>query len=578
MKHGAYIFLACVIVFALFVRTATFSYIGLDDAAYTFRNPFVASGLSVSNVVEAFSNFRHGGIWMPVTYISYMVDASFCRMTGIPLIGWMHFVNVILHVLNFLLLWKLLCVLCGSPEGKALPQSTPSASLPRQLSTIVAALAAMIWAIHPLRVEPVAWIAARKELLWSLFALCGLVCWIGWCAQRSSLNRRLTTIFCLLACLSKPTAMCFPLLAALVEWRGRRVDASVLGKAMGLRSQALRYMPLVTIAAATAAIAAYSQTHIAGQGATALYAASFAHRLVNALSAIGFYLRSAVWPVGLHVDCRAIPSLWPIGAAWDFLALAVAVMATAGIIVVGRHRHSTADSSQLPTAIIFSASWFLLSLLPTLGLFGSFGIEAHADRFAYLPTMAFSFILLIPLSSAAGRNRSSSLILPLAIILSLSVVTFRQLSYWRDDATAHGRALACDPQHPRAMVHVADSLCSRRHDFDGGISLYRKALSLSGTVPEGGFNVPDVQARLAYALASRGLPGDFQEIKRLGAKVLSDFRNDRRGMMLDALGTAFMYDGDLKRAALLFKASIEAPDRFWPKAPTIRKLQRCKSM
>ena len=266
MKHGAYIFLACVIVFALFVRTATFSYIGLDDAAYTFRNPFVASGLSVSNVVEAFSNFRHGGIWMPVTYISYMVDASFSRMTGIPLIGWMHFVNVILHVLNFLLLWKLLCVLCGSPEGKALPQSTPSASLPRQLSTIVAALAAMIWAIHPLRVEPVAWIAARKELLWSLFALCGLVCWIGWCAQRSSLNRRLTTIFCLLACLSKPTAMCFPLLAALVEWRGRRVDASVLGKAMGLRSQALRYMPLVTIAAATAAIAAYSQTHIAGQG------------------------------------------------------------------------------------------------------------------------------------------------------------------------------------------------------------------------------------------------------------------------------------------------------------------------
>ena len=149
MKHGAYIFLACVIVFALFVRTATFSYIGLDDAAYTFRNPFVASGLSVSNVVEAFSNFRHGGIWMPVTYISYMVDASFCRMTGIPLIGWMHFVNVILHVLNFLLLWKLLCVLCGSPEGKALPQSTPSASLPRQLSTIVVALAAMIWAIHP---------------------------------------------------------------------------------------------------------------------------------------------------------------------------------------------------------------------------------------------------------------------------------------------------------------------------------------------------------------------------------------------------------------------------------------------
>ena len=109
MKKGAYILFAGVIVFSLFVRTVMFSYIGLDDAAYTFRNPFVAGGLSIPNVVEAFSNLRHGGIWMPVTYISYMADASFCSMTGLPLIGWMHFMNVLLHVLNFLLLWKLLC-------------------------------------------------------------------------------------------------------------------------------------------------------------------------------------------------------------------------------------------------------------------------------------------------------------------------------------------------------------------------------------------------------------------------------------------------------------------------------------
>ena len=201
-------------VFALYARCITFSFIGLDDAAYTFRNPFVAGGLSVPNVVEAFTNLRHGGIWMPVTYVSYMLDASICRWTGLPLMGEMHFVNVLLHTANFILLWKLIRLLTTNHQ---------------QLTTIIAALAAMIWAVHPLRAEPVAWIAARKELLWALFALCGLIFWIkaltvahshapilppsthsllcALCVSAGDKNKFLTMLFCALACLSKPTAM-----------------------------------------------------------------------------------------------------------------------------------------------------------------------------------------------------------------------------------------------------------------------------------------------------------------------------------------------------------------------------------
>ena len=164
-------FLFCVGgVVALYARCIFFSYIGLDDAAYTFRNPFVAGGLSAPNVVEAFTNLRHGGIWMPVTYVSYMLDASICRWTGLPLMGEMHFVNVLLHTANFILLWKLIRLLTTNHQ-------TPTTNH-QQLTTIIAALAAMIWAVHPLRAEPVAWIAARKELLWSLFTLSGIILWI----------------------------------------------------------------------------------------------------------------------------------------------------------------------------------------------------------------------------------------------------------------------------------------------------------------------------------------------------------------------------------------------------------------
>ena len=683
-------FLFCVGgVFALYARCILFSFIGLDDAAYTFRNPFVAEGLSVANVVEAFTNLRHGGIWMPITYVSYMLDSSICRWTGLPLIGEMHFVNVLLHVVNFMLLWKLLCKLFGASalertrwtngttettgtDGTTDNQqptiAVTAASRPfgtrnqlstinYQLSTGIAALTAMIWAVHPLCAEPVAWIAARKELLWTFFTLSGIIFWIrgmrdagydnrqhttdsrndkrqSTCRkvgcrtdrrspnvesrqssttnyQLSTINYQLSTLICCaLACLSKPTAMCFPFLLLLVTWWMRKEDRRVFS----IRDETIEVpnnpqsttlfplpsslfpfpsslFPLLSflLAAATAAIAAYSQTHVAGQDVVALYAAPISHRLVNALSAIGYYLRVTFCPFGLHVDCRSVPGLWPLDAGWNFAALAIAAVAAFLCWIKGRG------------LIIFSALWFLISLSPTLGIFGSFGVEAHADRFAYLPLMAFSFLLAGLLrkkvaewvsegvrdgGSISTRSTRSTRLknipttnyqLPTIIVIALlSLLTFQQLSYWRDDWAAHRRVLDCDSGHPRAMVHVADARCSRQRDFDGGIRLYRKALSLAGTVPSGGFNVADVKARLAYALASRGGCDDFAEVKKLGAEVLQDFRLDRRGMMLDALGTAFMAEGDAKRAALLFKASIEAPDRFWPKASTRRKLERCR--
>ncbi len=243
--------------------------------------------------------------------------------------------------------------------------------------------------------------------------------------------------------------------------------------------------------------------------------------------------------------------------------------------------------SQIADAIPFSLLWFVAGLLPTLGIFGGFGIEAHADRFAYLPSMGISFLCAALLARVGALGRLDGAGCPSrsgvalrwalsAVVLAFAAAAFRQLGFWRDDATAYRRALACDPAHPRAMVHVADSLCSRRRDFDSGIAMYRKALTLADTVPDGGFSVADVRARLAYALASRGGHDDFGEVKRLGADVLKDVRLDRRGMMLDALGTAFMQEGDYRQAAMLFTASLNAPDRFWPKASTRHKLDMCR--
>ena len=893
------------VVFLLFARSASFSYIGIDDAAYTFRNPFVASGLTLDGIVEAFSNFRHGGIWMPVTYIMYMIDFSVCKLFGFPLMAAMHVVNALLHAVNFLLLLRLMRRLvlgCGNGEngicdlqwgrhdsattehtegficdlqlkcgarsrsGDAASASHAERNCAPQFSRDgEGAVATPRFAdgFLPHRIRAQSEIVNRKSEILpttnyqsgkdSASPFPGLPC-IPWFSfnrkscqlpttnyQLPTINRKsnlwwlFTMLFCVLACLSKPTAMCFPFLAMLVEWlvsrsriwevalcdgeerpyrdrctahhcsgnvsplplptthcplptsnysianrksinrksppttnyqlptihyqlllllpaliwalhplraepvawiaarkellwtsftllgllcwtnmlyRRPQITNSESGVAEPVSrwpivSRLLPYLPMLVVAGATAAIAAYSQTHVAGQGDTSLYAASFGHRLVNALSAIGFYIRTTFWPVGLHIDCRAVNSLMPLGGVANLAVLAgvclgfviYGLLRLRSRVVVARtlgkeaesfplqdgerccpqwkrlgsrfslgggdaasashaerncapqfsrdgegavatprfadgflphriraqseientthyplpttHYQSGKDSAspfsrlpcfscipwfsfnrkseilpttnyQLPTTnYFFSFLWFMIGLLPTLGIFGGFGIESHADRFTYLPMMGFSFLLaawLVDLARRDGdarRLRVVNWILAIAVVL-LAVTSFRQLGFWKDNAEAYGRALACDSGHPRAMVHVADALCSRRRNFDAGIAMYRKALSLADTVPEGGFNIGDVRARLAYALASRGGYDDFGEVKRLGADVLRNFRLDRRGMMLDALGTAFMNEGDLKRAAVLFRASIDAPDRFWPKASTKRKLEMCR--
>ena len=550
LKKSVLLF-AVAAVIALFARTAAFSFIGLDDAAYTFRNPFVAGGLSGPNIAEAFANLRHGGIWMPFTYVTYMADVSFCRAVGIPLVFWMHLSNVVLHAVNVLVLCRLLHALTSED---AVDES----------ALIIAAL---LWAVHPLRAEPVAWIAGRKELLWSLFALLGLRSWCRslWAGDSPQRGFRLLAYgFCFLSCLSKPTAMCFPALALLIECHVRREF-----RFWTFERWLMRYLPLLAIAGVTATIAAYSQTHVAGLSEASLYEGTFAHRLVNALSALGFYVKATFWPIGLHIDCRAVNAFWPLGATWNILVLVLFAVGVAMIWPRLKHRPTQAKTPFDPGQIILALGWFLLAVFPTLGVLGSFGFEAHADRFAYLPTMAFSFLAVRALS---GRWKSAGL----ALVVVLAVVTFRQLGFWRDDAVAHAHALACDPGHPRAMLHVADARCARQHDFDGGIVLYRKALGLAHAVPLGGFDVADAKARLAYALASRGRAADFDEILILGADVLNDVRLDRRGMMLDALGTAMMRHGDRGKAAALFQASLDAPARFWPKDSTKRKLAECR--
>ena len=493
---------------------------------------------------------------MPATYVSYMADVDAAKFFGMPLSRWMHSANVSLHLINALLLLFLshrLSMAFGGGARSAAP---------------LAAVA--FWALHPLRAEPVAWIACRKEMLWTFFSLAGLISWArSFAPAVRSLSagplRLATLLLFAAACISKPTAMCLPFLAGAIHfllWMGACGDTA---RFRATRQVLACYAVMLAMAAGTAAAAAYSQTHVAGQEAIALFAAPWHHRVVHALSALGFYVRATLWPAGLHVDCRIVDGIVPLGGVANLAALAGAVVVVAVVAV----RLRVWRMSRATAVVWFSFAWFIVPLVPTLGLLGSFGIEAHADRFTYLPAMSFAFFAaLAPASgiasrfAAQGRARTAAWM----AVAVYAVLAVRQTGFWRDDHTAHLRALDCDPSHPRAMVHVGDALCAKGR-FDKGIDHYRRSMALRPR--------EYVKYRLAYALASRGSWDDYQEVKRLGAPVAANPSLDSRGMMLDALGTACMVDGDWDRAARFFEFSLAAPGRFWPKASTKRKIEEC---
>ena len=519
---------------AVFAAAVGFEFVRFDDPTYTFACPFVMGGLSLSNIAAAVSDFTHGGIWMPVTYLSYMLDIS---VFGGGPFGH-HLVNVVLHVLNAALLFSLLLRLSAPrPNSK-------TRKLANSL-TSAAALAAALWALHPLRAEPVCWIAARKELLWSAFALLGIIAFLRG-------RQWWSLVFCVLACLSKPTAMCFPVLVwAAWGLANRGSSASGFGPRLADAvqhsvSSASGFGPrlaapgvvralccMFAAALATAFIAAYSQTHASGYDARSLFTTSLGNRLAAAAHAFFVYVGEIVLPVNLHADVRRVVPL-PMNDARLWVGIVVVVAFTAWAV---RRRSREA---------MWCAVFFLAALAPTLGVFGSFGREARADRFLYVPSMAVAIFMVFefssfrvlefcssqgsvptgdcPQSSRADFFKKAGVF---AVLLVFSVLAVRQVFFWRNDLTLFSRVLEVDSSHPRALAHIGSEECARFGNFDSGIEHFRKSLALE--------YAPNVVAELAYALVARGRPEDRPEARRLAESVASDPRADRSGIARKAL-------------------------------------------
>ena len=257
----------------LYGRVAHHEFLTLDDASYVFQNVHVNTGLKLDNVIWAFTSF-YSCNWHPITWLSHMVD---CQLFGLNP-GPQHMVSVFLHAANVLLLFLLLQKATGAVWRSF--------------------LVALLFAVHPLNVETVAWVAERKSLLCTLFSLLTIAAY-GWYAQRPDLKKYLVVVVAFsLALMSKPMAVSLPLVLLFLDyWPLQRYEELRFGSRWTRLS--MEKLPLLLMSAASSVVTIVAQRSAGAMANTTVVPLSL--RLQNAVVSYVAYIGKTLWPAKLAI-------------------------------------------------------------------------------------------------------------------------------------------------------------------------------------------------------------------------------------------------------------------------------------
>ena len=452
----------------------------LDDPLYVTQNPYVTSGPTVRGLLW-FLHAPHGGNWHPLTSLSHMVDV---RLFGLAPAGH-HAVNLALHLLNVLLLVIVLHRLTGAWWR----------------SLLVGAL----FGLHPLRVESVAWVAERKDVLSGLFFLLTLEAWRRWAARPAARRYALVVAGLALGLMSKPMLVTLPFVLVLLDvWPLGRLRGGwrpVSGPRAGARPLAgliAEKWPLFVLAGAVACL-----TFLIQRQSGAVVAAAFLglpERVGNALLSYWRYVGMTLWPAGLSPFC-------PLPAAVDPWAV---VAAAAGLVVVtvlalreGRERPYLA----------VGWFWYVGMLVPVIGLV-QVGIQGHADRYTYLPVIGLLVAAVWGLSDLfAGRRRARRVAAAGAVLVlaALGVASARQVALWKDTRTlfTHARRVTGENVVVDEMLGMVSVLEGRTEE---GLALLRRGVALAPADSRAQLNLA------AALLALRGHDTEAAEHLRLAVR------------------------------------------------------------
>jgi tetratricopeptide (TPR) repeat protein len=438
--------------FAVFCPALNFDFVGIDDPTFVSANPHVLGGLSAADVKWAFQ-LGQGDYWHPLAWLSLMLDVT---LFG-PGPRGLHFTNIILHSANAALLFWLL--------------ATSTGRLGR--SAVVAAL----FAWHPLRIESVAWITERKDVLSVFFFLLALIAYAAYARNRAPAPQAARTgsrwgayfaslLFFVLGLMSKAMIVTLPCVMLLADyWPLRRIDPATWNRRPVVPGQLLlEKTPFFVLAAGSAALTYWGQ-HVVGN-VTPLGGFAPLMRLQNACIAYTRYLRQTFWPANLSM-WYPHPGTWPSGSVVA-AALLLALISAAALVAARRRPY-----------LFVGWCWFAGTLLPVAGLTKGW-FQFMADRFTYIPSIGLFLALVWSAAELlpAQRNRAACLfVTAVAAMAACASATRAQIGVWANSEALFRHALAATPDNWLAESGLALAL-KRKGEFEEALAHYEKSLRI----------------------------------------------------------------------------------------------------
>src|SRR5581483_3265650 len=462
------------------------------------------------------------------TWLTYAVDYF---LWGLDPFGY-HLTSLLLHCVNAVLFYflalRLLVLSVGDEASSRL--------------RLTACFAALLFALHPLRVESVAWITERRDVLSGLFFLATLLCYLK--AAASDLRRgswlAAAVIFYALSLLSKATAMTLPVVLVVLDVYPLRRLGSGRWFAPKMRRVWLEKIPFVTLAVIFAVLAFAAQRDAGALLTLDNY--GFAKRLGQALFAPAFYLWKMIAPIDLS-PIYAIP-LHLEKSDWIFFVLGVTVdVAVTAVLILYRRRW--------PGLLAVWISYLAL-LAPVLGL-AQAGPQFAADRYTYLSALGWAILTAGALRYIITQDqrlvRAAAAVVSAAAVLVLGALTWRQVQVWSDPLTLWRHAVAAYPRASKAQNSLANVLVQLGRQNEA-IAHYRLAIQIDPNYKEGHHN-------LGLTLAGRG---DVEDAKREYAEAL---RIDPRYKEAhNNLAAVLFYEGDLAGAIDHYRRAIAVDPAF----------------
>lgn len=421
--------------------------LGWDDPEYVRENPVVAGGLSVASLIYAWTTYDSAN-WIPVTWMSYLVD---CTLFGGVDPRGLHGMNIAWHLLNSVLVFVLFERLIGGRKR--------------------AFLIALLFAVHPLHVESVAWVSERKDLVSCAGLLLATLAYRAWVRQPSRWRYALVLLLFAFGLLAKSMLVTVPILWLLLDcWPLGRWNGSLFREQAGHPQRSLLQLgwekwPLLGMSLADGLMTIQAQrVALAGTAQAGVY-----DRLRNTIHAYGWYVAKTFVPTDL---CAFYPHHAAELPNNEVLLAGVLLAVITGYVWLVRRG-----------PLVVGWLWFLISLLPVIGLL-QVGSQAHADRYTYIPHLGLFLALISEVAALigiAGQRFGPSVgqwlsragfVVALGLVAACVPMTRAQCRTWHDDETLWRHALAVDPWNSSANLHLGHLLYAR-----GDLTEAKSALS-----------------------------------------------------------------------------------------------------